>query len=229
MSAVSSNETREASPPRSSLRQNLVAMYALQAANYIIPLVTLPYLVRTLGTEHYGILAGAYATVFFMTLFLDAGTNTVAVRELAQSGNDRRRVARIYCVNTLLKLWLATAMGIVLALLIAAVPTGGHGGNEQREHNAHRRGQPELQQRVHAVDARNAAPIVAALGQFAHGHGVGPGVQEQRHEEDRGVGPGQDAVVLGPQCAHQVGQRHQRNDVVGGLQRVHRHQVLAQR
>ncbi len=101
--------------------QNVGAMYALQMANYVIPIVALPFLIRTLGAEVYGAMAGAFAAVFFMVVVVDAGSNTLAVRELAANSDSPERVRKIYCINTRLKLVLAAAMAVFLAILVATI------------------------------------------------------------------------------------------------------------
>ena len=43
----------------SALRKNIVWLFVLQGANYILPLVTIPYLVRVLGPGNLGRIAFA--------------------------------------------------------------------------------------------------------------------------------------------------------------------------
>lgn len=119
MSAV---RTASEAPQRSSLTQNVVAMYALQIANYLIPLVTLPYLIRSLGAEQYGVVAMAYAVVYFMVLFVDAGINTLAARRLARPDVDGRTVAGIFAATQLIKLVQSAAMFLLLCCLVLTVP-----------------------------------------------------------------------------------------------------------
>ncbi len=107
---------------RSSLASNITAMYTLQIANYVIPLVTLPYLIRALGAEQYGVMAMAYAVVFFMVLFVDAGFNTIATRRLARPGIDIAAVSEIYVTTQVIKLAQCALMALLLAGLVATVP-----------------------------------------------------------------------------------------------------------
>ncbi len=112
-------------PRRSSLTQNVAAMYALQIANYVIPLLTLPYLIRVLGAAQYGLMTIAYAVVFFMVLFVDAGFNTLATRRLAQPGIGARRISEIYAATQLIKAVQCAAMFLLLFVLTLAVPNIG--------------------------------------------------------------------------------------------------------
>ncbi|MGQ9494611.1 MAG: oligosaccharide flippase family protein [Anaerolineae bacterium] len=42
---------------RSSVAKNAVSLYVIQFANYILPLITVPYLVRVLGPAGFGVVA----------------------------------------------------------------------------------------------------------------------------------------------------------------------------
>jgi len=112
-------------PRRSPLARNVVAMYALQIANYLIPLVTLPYMIRVLGAEQYGVMAMAYAVVFFMVLFVDAGFNTLATRRLARPGIGGAHISEIFVATQLVKLGQCAAMFLLLCALTVVVPQFG--------------------------------------------------------------------------------------------------------
>lgn len=117
--------TAARAPRRSSLTQNVAAMYALQIANYVIPLLTLPYLIRVLGAAQYGLMTIAYAEILFMVLFVDAGFNTLATRRLARPGIGARRISEIYAATQLIKAVQCATMFLLLFGLTLAVPSIG--------------------------------------------------------------------------------------------------------
>ena len=64
--------------------RNLFYLYAVQAANYLFPLVTLPYLARVLGPEGFGKLALAQALSQYLYIVLEYGFSLSATREVAR-------------------------------------------------------------------------------------------------------------------------------------------------
>jgi PST family polysaccharide transporter len=63
---------------------NLFYLYAVQAANYLFPLITLPYLTRVLGPEGFGKLALAQAVSQYLYIVLEYGFSLSATREVAK-------------------------------------------------------------------------------------------------------------------------------------------------
>ena len=52
---------------KSKLVENIVALYLVQGLNYLLPLITLPYLLRVIRTEKYGLISLALCiTVIIM-------------------------------------------------------------------------------------------------------------------------------------------------------------------
>ena len=80
---------------RSPTLRNLFYLYDVQAANYLFPLVTLPYLARVLGPEGFGKLALAQALVLYLYAFLEYGYQFTATREVARNREDRAKLGKI--------------------------------------------------------------------------------------------------------------------------------------
>ena len=115
-------ETTRTLPPRKSLRSNVIAMYGLQLSNYLLPMITLPYLIRVLGAESYGVLAIAHATVFFFVLAVDAGIDNRAARQLARVRHSHSAVERVYAATQWVKLAIGVIALALLLVLITALP-----------------------------------------------------------------------------------------------------------
>lgn len=111
----------------SKLLRNAYALYALQIANYVIPLLTLPYLVRQLGAEAYGWLAFSAAVNFYFVLCVDAGMNTYASRELSRLDPQKNAqttlaAGALVLHVTVLKAVLLIACGLLLGLCLWLIP-----------------------------------------------------------------------------------------------------------
>lgn len=63
------------------LLSNYFSLAILQGVNYILPLLTLPYLVRVLGIKDYGLLAFSGVTVAYFGVLTDYGFNPTIIRE----------------------------------------------------------------------------------------------------------------------------------------------------
>lgn len=107
---------------RAAFGKNVTAMYALQIANYIMPIITLPYLIRTLGSDGYGQLAFAYSLVFLMVLFVDTGFNTRAAHALSKPNISMSEASRIYAATIWFKVIQTFIVFALLLILINTVP-----------------------------------------------------------------------------------------------------------
>jgi PST family polysaccharide transporter len=104
------------------LSANIAWMYGLQGLNYLVPAALLPYLVRTLGVENYGLIAFAQSIAQYFILATDYGFNFSATRSISKSREDNKEVSRIFWTVLTIKLLLLTAGGIVLAVIVLAIP-----------------------------------------------------------------------------------------------------------
>lgn len=100
----------------SRLRHNITALGLVQIANYAIPLITLPYLTRILGTEAYGQVAFAQAVMAYFLLVTDYGFSWSATRKIAARRDDRVFVSRVF-----LGTWAAQWLLLVLSAGVAAI------------------------------------------------------------------------------------------------------------
>jgi polysaccharide transporter, PST family len=90
--------------------------------NYVIPAALLPYLVRVLGVEQYGLIAFAQSISQYFIIATDYGFNFSATRAIAQNRDDREKISRIFWSVTAIKLGLAVAGALVMAIFLLLVP-----------------------------------------------------------------------------------------------------------
>jgi polysaccharide transporter, PST family len=89
---------------------------------YVIPMIVLPYLVRVLGMEMYGLMAFAQSFAQYFTVVTDYGFNFSATRSIAQNKDDHGRTSRLFCSVYLIKLALTAAGAIILGLVATFLP-----------------------------------------------------------------------------------------------------------
>ena len=104
-----------------SLGRNFVAMVMWQAGTYLVPLLTFPYLTRTLGVEAYGALGIGMAVSAYALIWTDWGFNLSASRAIAQMRQDREAVTTLFWNTLTAKAILALVS--LMALLAAARST----------------------------------------------------------------------------------------------------------
>jgi PST family polysaccharide transporter len=104
------------------LKRNFIYLFILQNANYIIPLLLLPYLTHVLGAGNYGKVAFAQAFISYFTLITDFGFNTSSTQSIAKVQYDKLEISRIFWNTISAKSIFAILSFIILVLSIIIFP-----------------------------------------------------------------------------------------------------------
>jgi polysaccharide transporter, PST family len=100
---------------------NMFWLYTLQGLNYMIPLAVLPYLIRVLGVERYGLVAFAQSLAQGFIFFTDYGFNLSATKQISRVRHDHVELSRIFwAVMALKAVFFLIGLGILTAMLITA-------------------------------------------------------------------------------------------------------------
>lgn len=103
------------------LRNHVGALSILQITNYVIPLITLPYLTRVLGVEVYGKIAFIQGVMAYFLLLTDYGFSWSATRKIAANRTDRSYVSAVF-----IHVWFAQWLLVLLSAgLMAILMSGG--------------------------------------------------------------------------------------------------------
>lgn len=97
---------------------NFASLTALQAVNMLLPLITLPYLVRVLGAEKYGLINFALSIVMYFDIFVGFGFNLSATREVSVNRENKEKISEIFSVVIFLKLVLFFISVIILSSIL---------------------------------------------------------------------------------------------------------------
>lgn len=110
-------------PVFKKLLRNFFSLSLLQVTSFVISLLIIPYLIRSLGTEKFGLIMYSQAMMTFFAIFTDYGFNLSATRDVALNRENPAKIAEI--VNTVLvtKFFLFFIGLLLLVALLLIFPT----------------------------------------------------------------------------------------------------------
>ncbi len=105
---------------KSNRKEIVDAMFlmVLQAANMLLPVVVIPYLMKVLGATNYGRIGFALSAAQYLIIIIDFGFNLSATKSAALVKDDATKLTRLFWSVV----WVKTGLLIAsLALLMAAM------------------------------------------------------------------------------------------------------------
>ena len=98
--------------------KNYLYLLMIQGANFILPLITIPYLVRTLGIHKFGIVMVAQSFAILLTIITEFGLDMSATRQVALIKTDKKNVSQYFFDVFFLKMVLVIVAFIILTFFI---------------------------------------------------------------------------------------------------------------
>ena len=77
----------------SKLIENFISLNILQIINYIIPLITFPYISRVLGANKFGLVYFALSLAQYFIVLTDFGFNASGVIEISKNREDNTKLS----------------------------------------------------------------------------------------------------------------------------------------
>ncbi len=105
-----------------SIRYNFIMNAALSLSTFLYPLITYPYVTRTLGAEYYGKVIFASYVVNWVTMFAQLGIPTYGIRACAACRNDEAKLRKTVREILTLNVITASLVYAVFLLCIMLVP-----------------------------------------------------------------------------------------------------------
>ena len=103
------------------LLSNLFSLSALRGANMILPLVTLPYLVRVLGVENFGLVNFSLSIIMYFNILISFGFELSATREISIHRDDSKKISEIFSSVMIIKGILFLISFLILSILIVFI------------------------------------------------------------------------------------------------------------
>ena len=100
---------------------NFISMVCMQGVNYLLPLITFPYLFRVLGVGQYGLVTFGYVLIQYFVLFTDFGFNMSATKYIAEHKTDMHVVNRYLNSAMVGRMLLGVISFFLLVLVITLV------------------------------------------------------------------------------------------------------------
>ena len=96
MSEFSTQKIRNTIQSNSQVLKNMTWLSVLQFANYLIPLLILPFITRTLGAEPIGRIIYAQGIISYFTIIINYGFEYSGTREIAINKNNKEKIKLIF-------------------------------------------------------------------------------------------------------------------------------------
>lgn len=100
------------------LFRNFSYLTLAQAANYLIPLITIPYISRVVGVEKFGALEFSYTIVLYFIQFVEYSFDITATRRMAVISDNSVLVSRLFSAVFWSKILLWTLSTFIFAIFL---------------------------------------------------------------------------------------------------------------
>lgn len=97
---------------------NVFSLGLIQVANLLLPIITIPYLLRVIGIENYGLLAFAGSLISYLMIFVDFGFNISATKHISINRFDTVELNKIFNSVYIIKLILLILSFLLFSVII---------------------------------------------------------------------------------------------------------------
>ncbi len=106
----------------SKLFKNIGFLTLSQAANYVLPLITIPYITRIVGPEKYGLIEFATVAMLYFSAVVIYGFNTTATRKIAEQSDNLKKVSTVFSTVVFTRILLFLLVTVLFVVCLLFVP-----------------------------------------------------------------------------------------------------------
>jgi len=101
---------------------NIFNFFLYQITNYLVPLITIPYIIQKVGPEKFGILSFIQAFIYYFFIIVDYGIEISGVRKIAKARDSGEEINLLFNTFMLLRMLLMVACFILLIFFMWLIP-----------------------------------------------------------------------------------------------------------
>jgi PST family polysaccharide transporter len=107
---------------RHPIAQNVIGLYVLQMATFVVPLLTLPYVARVLSPTDFGLVVFSQGFAFVLNTYIDWGFTYDGVRQVAAKRDDPAALSKVVERTRGAQLLLSAASLPIVLVVLLVVP-----------------------------------------------------------------------------------------------------------
>lgn len=100
-----------------TLLGNIFSLAGLQALNYLLPILILPFLVKSIGVGNIGVISTAFAVSIYFQMFGEYGFNLTATREVSRNRENLNLINKLFSAVFYIKI-LFLLVGFSLYIIV---------------------------------------------------------------------------------------------------------------
>lgn len=105
-----------------TLLENFISLSSLQVLGIVLPLITLPYVIKTLGFDNYGLIILASSLIAYFQALTDYSFKITATRDIAVFRESPKKLNLIYSKVLMIKAIFLTISFFILTAVILLYP-----------------------------------------------------------------------------------------------------------
>ncbi|MEZ9761314.1 oligosaccharide flippase family protein [Vibrio splendidus] len=103
--------------------KNFLSLGAVQVSSYLVTLITMPYLIKTLGLEGFGLIVLSQTLVGYFIIFIDYGFSLTGTKYISENRTNEQKINGIVSEILLIKIFCFAVGLVIYTFIIFAFPT----------------------------------------------------------------------------------------------------------